>query len=55
VRFHLGQVKVRALTTLNEFLGIVEEIEREIKDRSRTRFTINKDVLLNHVPASRSI
>jgi len=55
VRFHLGQVEVRTLTTLDELLGIVEEVEREIKDGSRTRFTVNEDVLLEHVPTSRSI
>jgi hypothetical protein len=55
VRFHLGEIEVRTLTTLDELLGIVEEVKGEIKDGSRAGLTVNEDVLLNHVPTSRSI
>jgi hypothetical protein len=52
VGFHLGEVEVRPLTTLDQFLGVVEEVQGEIKDGGRACFTINEDMLFNHMPAT---
>jgi hypothetical protein len=52
VGFHLGEVEVRTLTTLDQFLGVVEEVQGEIKDGGRAWFAINEDMLFNHMPAT---
>src|SRR5271163_1683468 len=52
--FHLGEVKVWTCAGLDEFVGIVEEIETEIKDAAGDRLTINDKVFLIEMPTSRA-
>lgn len=55
MRLHLGKVKVRTLAALDEFLGVVEKVERKVKDGSRHGLTVDQDMLFFHVPASGSM
>jgi hypothetical protein len=52
--FHLGEVKVWACAGLDQFMGIVEEIETEIEDAAGDRLTINDKVFLIEMPTSRA-
>lgn len=52
VRLHLGQVKVRTVPTGNQLLGVVEEVETEVEQRSGDGFAVNGEVLLIQVPAT---
>lgn len=54
VRLHLGEVEVRAGASGNGLLGVVEEVETEIKQTSGDGLAINEEVGLIEVPASRS-
>lgn len=54
VGLHFRQVKVRTQAILDLVLSIMEEKEAEIKDGSRHGLSVDKNVLFQHVPASRS-
>ncbi|KAG5456830.1 MAG: hypothetical protein BJ554DRAFT_3316 [Olpidium bornovanus] len=54
VRLHLGKVEVRPETHLNGLFGVVEEIDRKIKNGSRAGLPVNQDMLLFHMPATRA-
>ena len=46
VGFHLGQVEVRAGSSLDKLLGIVEEVEAEVEQAAGDGFSVNGKVLL---------
>lgn len=54
VGLHLGEVEVRASASSNGLLGVVEEVQTEIKETTGDGLAINKEVGLIKVPASRS-
>jgi hypothetical protein len=54
VTFHLGEVKVWTCPGFDEFVGIVEKVETEIKDAAGDRLTINDKVFLIEMPTSRA-
>lgn len=52
MRLHLGEIEVRAVATGNELLGIVVEVETEVKETTGDGLAINLEVLLIEVPAA---
>lgn len=52
VRLHLGQIEVRPMPTLDQFLRIVEKIKAEIEQAARDRFSINGEMFLLKMPAT---
>jgi len=44
--FHLWKVKVRARSSLDEFMRVMEEVKTEIKDTASNGFAIDDKVLL---------
>lgn len=54
VRFHLRQIEVRTGSSLDQFVGIVIEVQAEIEQTGRDRLAINRKMLLVQMPASRS-
>lgn len=55
IMLHLGKVEIGAGTTGKQFLGIVEEIEREVEDRCGYRCIIDGYTGLVQMPATRSM
>ena len=53
VRLHLRQVEVRPAAARQQFLRVVEEVEREIEDAAGHRLAVDGDVLLVEMPAAR--
>ncbi len=53
VGLHLGQVEVGAGAAAAQLSSIVEEVEREVKDRGRHRQAVDVHVLLLQVPPAR--
>ena len=51
---HLGQVKIRPRAARQQFLGVVEEVQREVEDAARYRLAVDQDVLFVEVPAARA-
>ena len=52
MRFHLGQVEVRACASLDEFAGVREKVQTKVKQRTRNGFAIDSEMLLFEMPAS---
>lgn len=51
---HLGEVEVGSKASLDELMGVVEEVNGEIEDGSRDGDSIDEDTGLLQMPASRS-
>lgn len=49
---HLGEVEVRTEATLNELMGIVEEIERKVENRARDSDAVDQETRVGEVPSS---
>src|SRR4029079_15888840 len=49
----LRQIEVRSTAAIDAQLGVVEEIEPEIHERTGDRGAVHEEVLLDEVPASR--
>lgn len=52
VRLHLGEIEVWASASLDELMGIVEEVETKVKQTAGDWLSINSEMLLIKVPAS---
>ena len=52
VRLHLWEVEVGAVSTLDELLGVVEEVETEVEERAGYWLAVHGEVLLIQVPSS---
>lgn len=52
VRLHLGEVEVWAVSTLDELLGVMEEVETEVEQGTGDWLAVNGEVLLIQVPSS---
>ena len=53
--FHLGEVKVRSKSSLDEVDGIVEKVDGKVEQRSRNDFTVNQDVRFVQMPSTGSM
>ena len=53
VRLQLWKVEVWSMATLDELLGVVEEVKTEVEEGSGDRLAVNGEVLLLQVPSSR--
>jgi hypothetical protein len=49
---HLGKVKVRAMTSLDEFGGIVEEVDGEVEKGARSGLSVDVNSRFVKVPSS---
>ena len=49
---HLGEVEIGTGSTRDEFLRIVEEVERKVKDGGRDGRVVDEDAGLVKVPSS---
>jgi len=54
VALHLRQVEVRTGAAREQFLRVVEEVEREVEDAAGHRLAVDPHVLLGQVPAARA-
>lgn len=52
VRFHLGEVKVRAKAALDQLARIVEKVQTKVKQRAGHGFAVDGEMLLLKVPAA---
>src|SRR5699024_6628846 len=52
VALHLRQVEVGALALVEQALGAVEEVEREVDDTAAGALPVDEDVLFVQVPAA---
>jgi hypothetical protein len=54
MRFHLGEIEVWTITSLDQLVGIVKEVKAEVKKTATDGFPINDKMLLIQVPATRT-
>mmetsp|Transcript_17165 Transcript_17165/g.41779 ORF Transcript_17165/g.41779 Transcript_17165/m.41779 type:complete len:234 (+) Transcript_17165:3508-4209(+) len=54
MRLQLWQVEVRSGALVDQFLGIMEQIESKVKDGTGCKFSVNSDMCFVQVPSSRS-
>ena len=54
VRLHLRQIKVRTGSACDRFLRIVKKVEAEIEEARRHRLAVDKEMLLQQMPAART-
>lgn len=54
VVLHLGEVEVWAKAALDELVGVVEEVETKVKERTRHGLAVNDDTGLLEVPSTRT-
>lgn len=52
VRLHLWEVEVWAMSTLDELLGVVEEVETEVEEGAGYWLAVHSEMLLIQVPSS---
>lgn len=52
VRLHLWEVEIWTVSTLDQLLGVVEEVETEVEEGTGDWLAINSEVLLIQVPSS---
>src|SRR5260221_8828979 len=51
---HFRQIKIRAAAALQQFGGIVEEIQTEVEQAAGNRLAVHENVLLWQMPAART-
>ena len=54
VAFEFRQVEIRPAAAGEQFLRVVEEIEREVEDATGNRLAVDQNMFLGQVPASRT-
>ena len=53
VAFHFGEIKIWTRAALNQLARVMKEIQTEIEQRARNRFSVDQHVLFIQMPAAR--